>query len=354
MYLEHFGLREFPFAITPDTEFAYRAREYQAAMNVLRLALDSGEGFVKVTGEVGTGKTLLCRQLLASLPAGVVSAYVLNPRLSPCGLLRAIGDELGLPRRRGLDEHALYGVVEAELLRLTAQGQRVVLCIDEAQALSLDCLEALRLLSNLETGKRKLLQIVLFGQPELDARLAAGRIRSLASRIGFAARLEGLDLDDFHRYLRHRLQVAGWHGPLVFGRGARWLLWRASRGVPRRANILAHKTLMLAYGEGRHTVGWRQAWAALRDDTQARSTGASLVRRAVAALHPHRTALEGARSGASSTTCWPRWTRAAPRPRPARRPWPPRAARRTRAACRSSSCSVPPRYRQPPAATGPP
>jgi MSHA biogenesis protein MshM len=276
MYLEHFGFREFPFAITPDTEFAYRAREHQAAMNVLRLALDAGEGFVKVTGEVGTGKTLLCRRLLAELPADVTSAYVLNPRLTPCGLLRAIGDELGLPRRRGLDEHSLYGVLETELLRLAASGRRVVLCIDEAQALSLDCLEALRLLSNLETGKAKLLQIVLFGQPELDHKLAAGSIRSLASRIGFAARLQGLDLDDFHHYLRHRLQVAGWRGAEVFGFAARWLLWRASRGVPRRANILAHKTLMLAYGAGHHRVGWRQAWAALRDDAHVRPTSTRL------------------------------------------------------------------------------
>jgi MSHA biogenesis protein MshM len=295
MYLEHFGFREFPFAITPDTEFAYRAREHQAAMNTLQLALASGEGFVKVTGEVGTGKTLLCRQLLASLPAGVVSAYVLNPRLTPCGLLRAIGDELGLPRRRGIDEHSLYGVVEAELLRLAGQDQRVVLCIDEAQALSLECLEALRLLTNLETGKRKLLQIVLFGQPELDAKLAADPIRSLASRIGFAARLEGLDLDDFQHYLRHRLQVAGWRGAPVFGRGARWLLWRASRGVPRRANILAHKTLMLAYGEGRHDVGLKQAWAALRDDAHTRPAAPSLLRRVVHALTLPLAALEGAR-----------------------------------------------------------
>ncbi len=294
MYLEHFGLRELPFAITPDTEYAYRAREHQSALNMLRLALDSGEGFVKVTGEVGTGKTLLCRTLLASLPADVVSAYILNPRLSACGLLRALGDELGLPRRRGLDEHSLYGVVEAELLRLVAQSKRVLLCVDEAQALSLECLEALRLLTNLETGKRKLLQIVLFGQPELDARLAARPIRSLASRIGFAARLDGLARDDFERYLRHRLRVAGWRGPKVFSRTACWLLWHASRGVPRRANMLAHKTLMLAYGEGRHTVGWRQAWSAIRDEAQHRPTPASMLHRAMSGARL-REQLEGAR-----------------------------------------------------------
>jgi MSHA biogenesis protein MshM len=265
MYLDHFGLGEYPFAITPDTDFVYRAQSHQAALNVVLLALDSGEGFVKVTGEVGTGKTLLSRRLLASLPADVVTAYLLNPRLTPCGLLRAIGDELGLARRRGLDEHALYGQLEAELVRLAADGKRVVLCIDEAQAMSLDTLEALRLLSNLETGKSKLIQTVLFGQPELDERLAHSAIRSLASRIAFSARLDGLHFDDFSQYLRHRLIVAGWRGPDVFSAGARLLLWHASRGIPRLSNILAHKGLMLAFGRGRHRVGLGLAWAAVRD-----------------------------------------------------------------------------------------
>ncbi len=272
MYLEHFDLREYPFAITPDTGFAYRGRPHQAALNTVRLALDSGEGFVKVTGEVGTGKTLLCRQLLASFDdTRVTSAYLLHPRLTPCGLLRAIGDELGLKRQRGLDEHGLVQRLEAELLRLADAGRQVVVCVDEAQALGLECMEVLRLLSNLETGKRKLIQIVLFGQPELDEQLGTHPLRSLASRIAFSARLSGLPRDDFDHYLQHRLQVAGWRGATVFGPAARWLLWRASKGVPRRANILAHKSLMLAYGRGVHRVGGRDAWSALRDaDTTAR------------------------------------------------------------------------------------
>lgn len=268
MYLEHFGLREYPFAITPDTGFAYRGRPHQAALNTVRVALDSGEGFVKVTGEVGTGKTLLCRQLLDNFDEQLItSAYLLHPRLTPCGLLRAIGDELGLKRQRGLDEHGLVQRLEAELLRLADAGRKAVLCIDEAQALGLECIEVLRLLSNLETGKRKLLQIVLFGQPELDELLTTRSLRSLASRIAFSACLQGLPRDDFDHYLTHRLHVAGWRGASVFGRTARWLLWRASKGVPRRANILAHKSLMLAYGRGVHTVAWRDAWAAINDGT---------------------------------------------------------------------------------------
>jgi MSHA biogenesis protein MshM len=267
MYLDHFGLAEFPFSITPDTDFVYRAQHHQAAMNVLLLALGSNEGFVKITGEVGTGKTLMCRQLLASLPDDVVTAYVLNPRLGPRELLRTIGDELGLQLQLGKDEHALYKGLEAELLLLAAAGKRVVLCIDEAQALPVESLEALRLVSNLETGKRKLMQIVLFGQPELDDMLRSRRIRSLASRIAFSARLDGFDRVDFKNYLQHRMTVAGWRGPTVFGPMARWLLWRSSRGVPRLANILAHKSLMLAYGRGSHRVGAREAYAATRDES---------------------------------------------------------------------------------------
>jgi len=267
MYLDHFGLAEYPFSITPDTDFVYRAQHHQAAMNVVLVALQGNEGFVKITGEIGTGKTLMCRHLLACLPDDVVSAYVLNPRLAPRELLCVVGVELGLQLKRGTDEHSLCKQIEAELLHLAAADKRVVLCIDEAQALPVESLEALRLLSNLETGKRKLIQIVLFGQPELDEMLQARRIRSLASRIAFSARLGSLDRGDFANYLQHRMTVAGWRGPAVFTPVARWLLWRASRGIPRLANMLAHKSLMLAYGSGNHRVGMREAYAATRDET---------------------------------------------------------------------------------------
>jgi MSHA biogenesis protein MshM len=278
MYLDHFGLAEYPFSITPDTDFVYRAQHHQAAMNVALVALESHEGFVKVTGEIGTGKTLMCRRLLACLPDDVVSAYVLNPRLAPRELLRTIGVELGLQLKRGADEHALCRQLEAELLHLAAADKRVVLCIDEAQALPVESLEALRLLSNLETGKRKLMQIVLFAQPELDEMLRSRRMRSLASRIAFSARLAGLDRHDFANYLQHRMSVAGWRGPAAFTPIARWLLWRASRGIPRLANMLAHKGLMLAYGRGAHRVGLREAFAATRDETGYRPSRCGVAR----------------------------------------------------------------------------
>ncbi|RZI86797.1 MAG: AAA family ATPase [Rubrivivax sp.] len=266
MYLPHFGLREAPFSLTPDVDFTYLAQPYQAALNVLLLALDSGEGFIKVTGEVGTGKTLLCRTLLQRLPATAVTAYVPNPRLSPQEMLRALANDLDLRLGRLRDEHDLYSAVETQLLAIAKRDKRVVLCIDEAQALPPETLESLRLLSNIETGKQKLIQIVLFGQPEFDDMLAQPALRSLASRMSFSARLSPLSLADFESYLRHRMSVAGWRGPEVFSAGARHLLWLGSGGVPRRANVLAHKALMLAFGQGRHRVDAGMAWGALKDD----------------------------------------------------------------------------------------
>jgi MSHA biogenesis protein MshM len=266
MYLPHFGLREAPFSLTPDVDFTYLAQPYQSALNVLLLALDSGEGFMKVTGEVGTGKTLLCRTLLKRLPANTVSAYVPNPRLTPRDMLRTLSNDLELPVDRQSDEHDLYSAVEAQLLALASRDKRVVLCIDEAQALPPATLESLRLLSNIETGKQKLIQIVMFGQPEFDDMLAHPRLRSLASRMSFSARLSALSPADCASYLRHRMTVAGWCGPDVFSAGARQLVWLGSGGVPRRANVLAHKCLMLAYGRGLHRVDTGMAWCALKDD----------------------------------------------------------------------------------------
>ncbi|MBI5719465.1 MAG: AAA family ATPase [Burkholderiales bacterium] len=275
MYLEHFGLHELPFGITPDTGFTFVSSAHQEALATLLLGLEGGEGFLKVTGEVGTGKTLLARTLLDALRGHAVTAYVPNPHLSARELLRVLATELALalPRRAGTRE--LYEQVEAALLAHAHAGRRVVLVIDEAQALPPATLESLRLLSNLETGKCKLLQVVFFGQPEFDAVLCHPGCRSLASRIAFAAELRPLPGTDFERYLAHRLRVAGWRGPPLFSAAAAWLLRRASGGVPRRANILAHKSLMLAYGEGAWQVGLRRAWLALRDDRRTLRPGAA-------------------------------------------------------------------------------
>jgi MSHA biogenesis protein MshM len=254
MYEAHFGLREPPFGITPDTSFAYACNSHQEALNTLLVAARNGEGFMKVTGEVGTGKTLLCRRFLATLDARFVSAYVPNPYLEPRTLMFALADELGISLPRESDQHQLLKELSRALLNFARQGKTVVVCLDEAQAMPQETLEALRLLTNLETEKRKLLQVVLFGQPELDERLAHESVRQLRQRITFQYRLSALNPEEVDNYLAHRLRVAGYRGSRLFVPAAARHLHRASRGVPRLVNIIAHKSLLLAFGEGLQQV----------------------------------------------------------------------------------------------------
>lgn len=265
MYKSHFGLHETPFGITPDTSFFFSFGSHLEALNTLLVAAKSGEGFIKITGEVGTGKTLLCRQFLKLLGEDFVTAYVPNPLLEPRTLLLVLADDLGIPQEKNSEQHEVLKAINLHLLHLAKSDKRVLLCIDEAQALPIETLEAIRLLSNLETEKRKLLQIVLFGQPELDRRLARNEIRQLAQRISFHYHLRPLTWDETSIYIQHRLRVAGYSEIRLFTRLAIFVLWLASAGVPRILNILANKAMMLSYGEGQHSVGARQVLAAIRD-----------------------------------------------------------------------------------------
>lgn len=267
MYLEHFSLREPPFSITPDTSFFLNNDGHKQAMNVLLVSLRSGEGFIKITGEVGTGKTLLCRRLLnlLSVDKEFVTAYIPNPYLTPTALTLALAEELGIDCPRNLGQHRILKLITDKLIALNAEGKRVVLLIDEAQAMPEQSLEALRLLTNLETEKYKLLQIVLFGQPELDAILARPSIRQLRQRIAFSYMLPFMDRKGVASYLMHRLVVAGYSGNPVFVDKAVDSLYRASRGVPRLVNILAHKALMAAYGQGAKVVEQQHVTAAVAD-----------------------------------------------------------------------------------------
>ncbi len=270
MYASHFGLTELPFSITPDTSFFYGHSSYQDALNTLLVSVRSGEGFIKVVGEVGTGKTLLCRKLLASLEEDFVTAYIPNPYLEPMTLLLAVADELGVVYGGEANQHHLLKSITAFLVDVHARGRRVVLCLDEAQAMPIETLEALRLLSNLETERRKLLQVVLFGQPELDARLDDPSIRQLRQRISFSCNLGAMSVEDVEYYVAHRLGVAGYRGPRLFSREAVRTLHRASRGIPRLVNVLAHKAMIAAFGEGVHLVGMRYVKEAVADTESTR------------------------------------------------------------------------------------
>lgn len=270
-YLAHFGLAEAPFGLTPDTDFFHAARPHQEALNTLLYALQNGEGFIRIAGAVGTGKTLLCRMLLAALPADCHALYLPNPAIEPAGILHAVAEELGLELAPDDNLYRVHKAIHARVIELARCGIRAVLVIDEAQAMSHQCLEAVRLLSNLETEKRKLLTIVLFGQPELDELLDA--IPQFKTRISFHDSLRPLDRAELDAYLTHRLRRAGWHADtrLPFTAGGLAALHTASAGVPRVANIVAHKALMLAYGRGLGQARRREVRQAARDTLAARA-----------------------------------------------------------------------------------
>lgn len=264
MYLAHFGLNQLPFGITPDTEFAFQSKSHREGINLLHFALASGEGFIKVVGEIGTGKTLLCRAFLRELAPEWQAAYIPNPQLEPRELLLEIADELGAaagPR----DISRLVKRINQRLIEIAGAGRKVVLCIDEAQTMPRMTLESLRLLSNLETEKRKLLHIVLFGQPELDEMLTTHAARQIRQRIAFSHRLRQLDADEVKSYVEQRLGTAGYRGDPLFTRSALRALHHRSGGTPRLVNILANKALLAAFGEGRLHVGPRHVKAAARD-----------------------------------------------------------------------------------------
>jgi MSHA biogenesis protein MshM len=263
----HFGLREPAFGLTPDTSFYFPALPHQDAHETLLYALSTGEGFLVVEGEVGTGKTLLLRRLLNSLPLRLQAAFVPNPALDPRGLYAAIALEFGLSGE-GASEVLLHRL-ERHFITLAQSDQQPVVLIDEAQALPADTLEAVRLLTNLETEKRKLLQVVLFGQPELMARLNDKSTRQILTRISFHAALRPLARQEVVAYVEHRLRVAG-SDQAVFTPWAMLALWRASRGLPRLVNIIAAKSMMLAYGRGAQHVTYRYLVAAACDTLAAR------------------------------------------------------------------------------------
>ena len=265
MYLQHFKLSELPFSITPDTSFFMNRAGYQDALNVLTIALRSGEGFVKVTGEVGVGKTILCRKLMKSVSQEFVIAYIHNPYIKPESLLFSIADSLAVKYNSEMSQHLLMKLITKALINVHRSGKKVLVCLDEVQAMPVQTLESLRLLTNLETEKRKLIQVVLFGQPELDMLLTQPSVRQLKQRITFSYRLLPLNKVAMYSYIRHRLQIAGLANEQLFTKRACEAIYKHSSGIPRLINILCHKALICAYGEGKNKITHKHINIAAQD-----------------------------------------------------------------------------------------
>lgn len=270
MYLYHFGISELPFTLTPNTSYFFGLPSHNEALEVLLTALKTGEGFIKVTGEVGTGKTLICRKVLNELPDHFKTAYIPNPYLSPAELRRAVASELGVALTDHSDQQEFTQRIQDKLIEINREHKSAVLIIDEAQALPMESIEALRLMTNLETESRKLLQVVLFGQPELDEKLAQKALRQLKQRITFSYTLSLMDEDQIYQYVKHRMRVAGYEGQDMFNHKCCRLLAQASGGTPRIVNVLCHKALMLAFGEGTSVVTENHVKEAINDTEAAK------------------------------------------------------------------------------------
>ena len=264
LYLEHFGLREPPFRITPHTDFFFEGADRGATLEALLYAIQHEEGIVKVVGEVGSGKTLLCRVLIERLPQHVETIYLANPSFSRDEILYAVAEELKIEFSRERATIALRALQD-RLIASYAEGRRTVILIDEAHAMPEETLEQVRLLSNLETSRHKLLQIVLFGQPELEEVLGLPSLRQLKDRITHSFRMRPLSQSEAANYITFRMRAAGYRGPDVFAPEAVAMIARAASGLSRRINILADKSLLSAFSQGAHAVAAKQARAAIAD-----------------------------------------------------------------------------------------
>ncbi|MCB5185439.1 AAA family ATPase [Methylobacillus gramineus] len=265
MYYAHFGLKEPPFKITPNTDFFFSGGNRGAVLEALLYAITSGEGIVKVVGEVGSGKTMLCRMLQTMLPPQVESVYLANPSMAPEDVLQAIALELQLVLPANADRLQVMQALQRYLLEKHEAGKHVVVFVEEAQGMPLATLEEIRLLTNLETRHDKLLQIVLFGQPELDENLDQRHIRQLKERITHSFYLGPLQENEIAEYLIFRLRAAGYFGPPLFTKAAIRLLSRTAQGLVRRVNILADKALLSAFAANVYQVDQRHVRAAIQD-----------------------------------------------------------------------------------------
>ncbi|MEW6303341.1 MAG: AAA family ATPase [Verrucomicrobiota bacterium] len=264
MYLAFYGLKEPPFNITPNPRFLFFSAKHREAYNHLLYGIRERKGFVQLTGEVGAGKTTICRAMLDTLGQKYATALILNPILDADGLMKAIAMEFGLPVK-GLDRLETVAKINEFLLKMVEDGRDAVLIIDEAQNLTNELLEQVRLLSNLETDDHKLLQIVLMGQPELRDRLNDFNLRQLRQRITVRYHLKPLTQMEVSQYLQHRLQVSGGNGAPYFTRGALWRIHRYSRGIPRLINAVGDKCLLAGFVHQTERIDFKVVGMAIRE-----------------------------------------------------------------------------------------
>lgn len=277
MYYAHFGLKQAPFKITPNTDFFFAGANRGAILDALVYAINNGEGIIKVVGEVGSGKTMLSRMLQTRLPQKVECVYLANPSIAPEHVVFAIAFELQLRFPQNTDRLQAMQLLQKYLLDRHAEGKQVVIFVEEAQGMPIATLEEIRLLTNLETKQDKLLQIVLFGQPELDTNLNATQIRQLRERITHSFNLDPIDQNAIRDYVMFRLRSAGYFGPPIFTEAAIKLLKQSSQGLVRRVNVLADKAMLAAYSQNLYLVDVKQVEAAIRDS----EFGAEQIKRKV-------------------------------------------------------------------------
>ena len=264
VYLNYYGLTEPPFDITPNPRFLFYSAKHREAFNHLLYGIRERKGFVQLTGEVGAGKTTLCRAMLEQLDGHFATALILNPVMSSDELMKAVAIEYGLPCN-GLDRLDTLAVINQFLLQQVERGQDTVLIIDEAQDLTDELLEQVRLLSNLETDNRKLLQIVLMGQPELRERLNNHRLRQLRQRITVRYHLPPLSRYEVNQYIQHRLDIAGAKGAPYFTQPALWRVYNYSQGIPRLLNAICDKALLAGFVSQREKIDFRMIGQAVRE-----------------------------------------------------------------------------------------
>lgn len=275
MYIQHFGLAQYPFSLTPNTRYFLKLPSHQQVFDLLIAALDSDRHFAKIVGEVGTGKTMLCRKLLNSLEyhkKRYITAYIPHPILSEEGIMHALAEELSIERESNLSYYHLLKLVTEEIVNYSTEDKSIVLFIDEAQAMPEETLEAIHLLTNIETKNNKYLQVVLFGQPELDELLDRPMLRKLKRKLAFSFELPALDRDSVEAYVEHRLIKAGYNGSNMFTNNALDLLFKGSRGIPRLINVLSHKALMVAFGKGNQIIDEGHIGSAIEDTESARQS----------------------------------------------------------------------------------